>query len=140
MTFATPLTTLFWTLFTAQPTLHWAPAINISTGFLLVGLVIMMPSVVMYAYFREDPYNMEPTEEEEKKTREAEMAEKRRLLQERARRARKQRRRYTVTYNGRNIPRRNSQTEYLQRASGGGKSNPKPLHRVRSAPVMFGGF
>ncbi|XP_046340537.1 uncharacterized protein LOC124121566 [Haliotis rufescens] len=50
----TPLATLFWTLFKFDvPNNHffWSPDFNITTGFTLGGLVIIVPTVIMYNYF-----------------------------------------------------------------------------------------
>ncbi len=47
----TPLATIFWTLFKAEPTFMWFPVFNQSTIYVLGGLVIMMPSVIMYTIF-----------------------------------------------------------------------------------------
>ncbi|XP_071499392.1 chloroquine resistance transporter-like [Diadema antillarum] len=47
----TPLGALFWTLFSSDPSFHWHPVFNLATGFVLAGLLIMVPAVVMYNYF-----------------------------------------------------------------------------------------
>ena len=135
MTFATPLVTLFWTLFSPDPSLHWAPVLDLTAGFLLVGVVIMMPSVGMYAFFRDDVKQGVDDATEQVNQQEVLDAEKRRILQERARTARRHRRRHALTYNGRQNSGRLSQTDFAPRL----KSN-KGLQRVRSAPVMYGGF
>ncbi len=47
----TPLATIFWTLFKAEPNFRWFPVFDQSTIYVLGGLVIMMPSVIMYTIF-----------------------------------------------------------------------------------------
>ncbi len=50
----TPLATIFWTLFKAEPTFTWFPVFDQSTVYVLGGLTIMMPSVIMYTVFSGD--------------------------------------------------------------------------------------
>ena len=50
----TPLATIFWTLFKAEPTFTWFPVFDQNTVYVLGGLAIMMPSVVMYTVFSGD--------------------------------------------------------------------------------------
>lgn len=47
----TPLATLFWTIFKPSPAFHWDPEFTMTTGFTLVGLMVISPAVVMYNYF-----------------------------------------------------------------------------------------
>ena len=47
----TPLGSLFWTVFQAEPFFAWHPTFTITTGFILGGLAVMMPAVVMYSIF-----------------------------------------------------------------------------------------
>ena len=49
----TPLGSLFFTFFQAEPTFHWGPEFNITVAFRLVGLCIIVPAVVFYNYFGE---------------------------------------------------------------------------------------
>ena len=55
----TPLGAFFWTLFQPSPTFHWGPVFNLATAFILGGLVIMVPAVVMYNYFSARESKME---------------------------------------------------------------------------------
>ncbi len=54
----TPLATLFWTFFEFVPHhnhFFWNPRFNITTVFTLGGLLIIVPTIIMYNYFsRED--------------------------------------------------------------------------------------
>ncbi|XP_067658087.1 crt homolog 3-like [Haliotis asinina] len=50
----TPLATLFWTLFkfdVQNNHFYWSPEFNITTAFTLGGLLIIVPTVIMYNYF-----------------------------------------------------------------------------------------
>ncbi|XP_041378008.1 uncharacterized protein LOC121390290 [Gigantopelta aegis] len=50
----TPVATIFWTLFkytAADDHFFWMPEFNITTGFTMAGLVIIVPTVVIYNYF-----------------------------------------------------------------------------------------
>lgn len=49
----TPLGSLFFTFFQAEPHFHWGPVFNITVAFRLVGLCIIVPGVVFYNYFEE---------------------------------------------------------------------------------------
>lgn len=51
MALVTPLSTLFWNLFSATPQFHWEPFFDPATILLLLGLCIMMPAVILYTYF-----------------------------------------------------------------------------------------
>ena len=57
----TPVATLFWTFFAAEPSIHWAPLFNLATVFVVVGLLIMVPSIMFYTYFTDQPV-VEPIE------------------------------------------------------------------------------
>lgn len=46
-----PISTLFWNLFSPVPHLHWSPFFDLATVFVIVGLCIMTPAVAMYSYF-----------------------------------------------------------------------------------------
>ena len=51
---ATPVSTSFWYLFASEPNFHWMPRFDVSTVFVLIGMVIMVPSIVLYAYFGDE--------------------------------------------------------------------------------------
>ena len=46
----TPIVTLFWMFFESLPEIHFAPKFDLAMVFVLIGLVVMMPAVIMYAY------------------------------------------------------------------------------------------
>lgn len=46
-----PLATFFWSFFNDDNYFHWAPAFNITTGFTIAGVALIMPAVIMYSYF-----------------------------------------------------------------------------------------
>ena len=45
-----PVGTMFWSLFTLYPNLHWEPKYTKATTYTLVGLAFMTPAVVVYNY------------------------------------------------------------------------------------------
>ena len=47
----TPLSALFWTVFTLDPFYEWSPTFNETTLFIFGGLAIMIPAVVCYNIF-----------------------------------------------------------------------------------------
>lgn len=48
----TPLGALFWTFFVPTPYFHWDPHfLQLSTFFIMLGILIMVPAVAMYNYF-----------------------------------------------------------------------------------------
>ncbi len=46
----TPLVTLFWMFFESLPQIHFDPRFDLAMVFVLIGVVVMMPAVIMYAY------------------------------------------------------------------------------------------
>ena len=59
MALVTPLTTLFWNLFTTVPDFHWAPFFDQATVLVLLGLAMMMPAVILYTYFADPESEIE---------------------------------------------------------------------------------
>ncbi|RDD45575.1 Crt-like protein 1 [Trichoplax sp. H2] len=47
----TPLAAFFWTLFTLDNGFHWHPNFSVSTGFIVGGVAVILPCVILYNYF-----------------------------------------------------------------------------------------
>ena len=48
---STPITALFWTLFTLDPFYVWSPSFTATTLYILGSLIVMVPAVVLYNLF-----------------------------------------------------------------------------------------
>ena len=46
----TPLVALFWTLFSYKSGIYWHPHFTLSTGFIIAGVVIITPCILLYNY------------------------------------------------------------------------------------------
>lgn len=58
----TPIAAFFWTLFTLDNGFHWHPHFSLSTGFIIGGVAVILPCVVLYNYF-----GMKEQKEEERR-------------------------------------------------------------------------
>ena len=50
---ATPIVAVFWSLFNYKDGFHWQPHFTVSTGFLFVGILIIVPCIIVYNYNRD---------------------------------------------------------------------------------------
>ena len=46
----TPLVAFFWTLFSYRFGVHWHPHFTLSTAFIIAGVVIIVPCILLYNY------------------------------------------------------------------------------------------
>ena len=61
----TPIVTLFWMFFESLPEIHFAPKFDLAMVFVLLGLVVMMPAVIMYAYLSNGSWSGIETQNED---------------------------------------------------------------------------
>ena len=119
----TPLSTLFWMLFQPMPTLHFEPVFDLSMIFVIVGLLIMMPAVIMYAYLGNGNY-ISPADENANQTTMEETSPRVPAPPPR-RRVRTQS--LNLTY---------ARPDLAQVPKQRTMSGPSTMYRVRSAPIM----
>ena len=63
----TPIVTLFWMFFESLPEIHFAPKFDLAMVFVLIGLVVMMPAVIIYAYLSNGSWSGIETQNEQNK-------------------------------------------------------------------------